>query len=369
MNLKFKTFSIGILFLLFGCNPAMDCYSIISNFPVNKEIEINTSNFISGFLLDSRDSRFNLKCILINNNDIIYKFDIDSTGTEYHIKVKSDNIKDFKNGDEIFALFWDSSNIIRSYAAYYLIKIKIKEDISPCDTIKQIIYINTAQRIDKLTRDEITLIDLYDKVLESKIQNYLNSLNSIQEKEIEKCKQTFKLLDWIENSKEFGFRTGEYELTQEIKDYLNIISEVLKEKTNEASWIHKDFSIKVVGYSDERQLQVHDPIIWEKLGVYEDKHKNEVYINQINCLSISEYFEIDKKYPNSQIISTLTDNCSLSALRAYSATFYLMKKLNSQLKSDVKFMYVGGGVSKGTDYLKNRKIEIKIELRAGAKEN
>ncbi len=355
-----------VLFVFVSCNKTPDCSSKIIKYHISDEYTISSSEFFNGFSIDSKNKRFQLNCLLDSKgNDIMHMFDIDSLQTNYSFKLQEQYSRNFSNNDSLFLFFWDKRKYIRSYAANNLMLVKINDLIEPCDSIKQIIYSNVSEKIEKLAKDNVELVDLFDKVLEDRICEYLKSLSPVQKEELRGCRKTFKLLDWIENSKEYGFPTKEYKLTSGIKDFLNIIIQVVSEKNNSEQWQYRKFVISIVGYADERTFGNSKKISRNRYGF--DLNKEYAPLVAKNC-SDKKFVTLNESHLFVKTLETIKNNCELSWMRAFATALFLEQEFEKKdLKNIVKIRYCGGDISYGRNYDLNRKIELRIELMAGAK--
>lgn len=353
---------LGII--ICGCNSPIDCELVIDNYSVDETKELSTDMFLQEFKIDSKSKRFHLKCLVgSKGEDISPLFTIDSLGSIYSFKLKKQYVNRFDARDSIFCFFWDDRKHIRSYAAHNLVKVNIKDNLTPCDSIKEIIYTSISEKLERLANDKDQLVDLYDKVLEGKIRDYLKSLNPIQKRRINECKRSFRLLDWVENSKKYGFAEKEYRLTPEIKSFLDVIIGFFDEQINSESWKYKNFSINIIGYADQQNFG-DEVLISENNFGFNIDNMPPVLTGQ-NCNSPDSYISIDANNHSKKEIGSIKNNCELSWVRAFSAAQYVKRQFEQMSKSfGVDINYIGGNVSYGSDHRVNRKIEVKFELKA-----
>jgi len=368
-----KNISISLLFAFFlvlaSCNADFD-YRDYLNVKSKWDESMSLNSLKKGIKIRIA-KRFTSGYVLLKGQPINSFFRVDTANHQLFVKLNAVGAASVKPGDTLRLVLRDDDPTIKKYAAVkvvdvYIDPIKPPRVVTPCDSVSHIIYESIAGNMDKMTAEKVQLIQLYNKVLDDKIQSYLRSLRGEEARQSRLCVTNFKLLDWIKSGQRSGFSKKRYFLNAQIKDYLNTIAEGISYEVNSRKWDRKKFVIKCVGYADERDLRSKETIRFDSMGLEPDRRPQPIYFDQNGCGVNGTFFRLDSAYAQNFRLYDVHDNCSLSLVRAFVSVLYLRDRLKALTNNEIGYEYSAGGVSRG-DWDANRKIDLQIQLKAGAK--
>jgi outer membrane protein OmpA-like peptidoglycan-associated protein len=249
-----------------------------------------------------------------------------------------------------------------------------------CIEVRRIVYekIGAAVKERSQTREadrEIDLDEVFNLLLEEKIDRYLETLNVAEEGG--QCYKTVQLLKWIKGEEMEGFDSGEYQLAEPVQSALDPALDALSETRANRAWY--DLKVKVVGYTDARPVSAdfaeRHALRKERTGINDwgliDSPLTVFYRRcSDDRAGEPDYVPLDSG-DGIRVKLTMTNNCELGAVRAYVAAVYMLNRLG---RDRVAYSYATGGISPavregaGADVPKERKIGVKFVINSATVE-
>jgi hypothetical protein len=247
-------------------------------------------------------------------------------------------------------------------------------DISPCQRITRVVY----KQIDPMMKREleragqterpITLDHVFDLLLTEQIEPFMKKELTPSDR-ADPCFTTFTLLKWLRNQDVPGFEFSRYRLNGDVM-------EVLAHLATSTGDIRKSrryfFQIDVTGYTDPRPFDQqliaegkHLYLYAESTGV--NGARNPLSISFSGCANDRIYTH-ETQFVNllsrtgTPVGDTVDDNCELGAVRAWAAVAFLRERLGTE---SVNYRYATGGIADGTDESSQRKVVVRITVKAG----
>lgn len=253
----------------------------------------------------------------------------------------------------------------------------IEIDLPPCDRLTQVIFHGMHTQLDEKiaeitktgqTEASVSLDYLFLLLQRGRLDAFMRKLGPIEKT----CPGAFRLLSWARNEEVYGFEFKRYAVTPELGSVLDTISKSIAQYQR---WQRYDFKISVVGYTDtaavmkpEESKFYLDPA---RTGVKSLASRPHLEIHYRNCHGnhpvdgVPQYVDFFRSSGGQLVRSIIETNCELGAVRAYSATAFLLERLG---RKNMQYEYATGGISPtgGAADLK-RKVDLKIVVKAATK--
>lgn len=266
------------------------------------------------------------------------------------------------------------------FSLFIPISVEIGE-ITPCDEITVITYRSIDSTLKRelrragQTAAPVSLNEVFDLLLKEEILPYFDDLDPV-EKDNE-CFDKFELFKWLRHEDVRGFEFKEYNLNENMQGLLDNVVDTLIDLQLERN----EIKIAVTGYTDARsflhQDSAHlseDPIVlaWPKTGIDDwEGIPRPLSVSYGGCSGdrltgqAPVMIALHEDGPL-RVGDPLRSNCELGAVRAYVATVFLAKRLES---TGVHYEYGTGGVkiSSEADEVK-RSVDVSITLKAAHEE-
>jgi hypothetical protein len=373
-----KKISVFILFVFLILCPLLVCYN------PHREIATNWIKLAAGenTPLVSKEAQFG--AVLFNGDTLQTELTCNNCPIEITTTDKPDGIA-FK-----FKAKWflkkhqtDTLELICNYKSLswnHLKKPKRTFIISTeCEIVSQLVYnkvienLNSQTKLhniaDTLHKSKININEIFEKLTTGDLKEWIAIQKSQSQNVVDSfnlyCFQYFNALQYFAEGKQSGFKSGRYNLqdsslhNKNIVNYIHTIADILKNVAAKSNNLKGNLELYVTGYTDSIQVgaipidlnkeDIHDKILYDK-NCIENTKRVGVFIP----------FEANV---NSPTISNISDNCELSAVRAYYTTKMLKKYLGAKIgNTNITYHYRAGGVSNGKNLADNRKISISIQL-------
>jgi len=352
-----------VLLLLSSCHGDRTCESLIQ-IAIKPDLEkfVSIEEIKNGYNVHhaNRNGHFQFCCVYLNDSFLDYcptRINNDSIRIELkNIRVKSNDTLKLYYVDTTFlgkARQWGNNDI-------KFIKLIIEEIQTPCDSITNIFYKHITEKFAKTdsvyTNNKLELVELFDMVLQEKLQPYIDSLPKYERE----CEKSFFVLNYLKSQDQYGFDDNEYYLKPDLKVFLDSIAITINKIISERNWEKKQFIIGCTGYADERRYR-GDGII------YKLKLENDL---KVSIGKISKAYELTDLYkPQYKELEIIGNNNDLTIVRGFVSAIYLEKQLK-KIAPDIvfEFKYKGGGVITGNNYAKNRKVDLSIGIKGGTQQ-
>ena len=243
---------------------------------------------------------------------------------------------------------------------------------SACDTVSQIVYEelkesfegNVRSNTEKILDESVDINVLFGKLKQGELRSWLNSF-SPESSDLgpADCVEIFELLTYIKQEDMSGFPVNEYTLNGTLEGYLDQVGKAITLYMASYGEGISELNVQVVGYADQRRIAA---------GQYIPNTLSNVYYFPSTCGSeqAAKLAYSPLNAPRGiRVPYRITNNCQLSALRAYMTTVYLSEKLAS-LESEslsINYSYAAGGVASGSDFEANRKVNVLLTFQASKK--
>ena len=243
---------------------------------------------------------------------------------------------------------------------------------SACDTVSRIVYDeleesfdgNVRSNTEKILDESVDVNVLFGKLKQGELRSWLNSFStSTEEIGPADCIEIFELLKYIKQDDISGFPVNEYVLNESLEAYLEQVAKAITLYIKNYGDGLSELNIQVVGYADQRRISA---------GQYIANRLNNVYYFPSTCggerAAQLAYSELENPR-GIRVPARVTNNCQLSALRAYMTANFLSQRL-TDLGSDklsVVYSYAAGGVASGSDFEANRKVNVLLTFQASTK--
>ncbi|MDF1698872.1 MAG: hypothetical protein P1U56_23665 [Saprospiraceae bacterium] len=331
-------------------------------FKINRTLNLESQKIISGFTLSIAE-RFNFCKAFYNGQEI--------TNQVYDSRVYHDNIEfnvrnlnklNVRANDSLDLYFVDERKLILDISGIKRVRINVDKIEEPCDTISYIIYDNIKDNIeDIITKESVSIKQLYSLTLENEIEEYIQTLSQEERSLIAECTDEYFILDFVDDDNEFGFSENEYDLTDKIRSFLDIIASSINFHIAQQEWSLTDFRILITGFADERTYTGDGKLNFNNIKYI---GTNDLILPQ-NCnrktfISISTPKIINP-------LRRIKDNCDLTVVRAFNAAKYFEYKFGQFRGEKIDILYNGEGELTGSNYQGNRKIDIHLELKSISK--
>jgi hypothetical protein len=358
---------LAIVFLVIAiqsCRTKSTCEALVTKITTPNRIDtISDEKIYDGYTFPV-ESRFEYSCAFLNGKEITIALNKERKSDDnFSLKLLERDKYRLRNNDVIQVYFSDNRKLVWDWAGQMRIDFIIKKDVTPCDSVFNIVYQDVSGKIgDILTNDKVTTKELFDYTLKDKIKSYISTLSKADSIKFSNCQKNYFILDLINNKENFGFAENQYELTPKLKDYLNTIAEGIAFEIGQHDWEKSMFIIKCIGYADKQRYTGGRDINYKILGI--DSLSSN--ISYTECEPLGKFADL-----NSTGDSKLTDiqnNCDLSILRSYVTIQYLKAKLKDLSNFTFIFQYKGGGEKDGDAFEKNRKIDLFVEIKAVAED-
>ena len=335
---------------------------IYDRFKINRTLNFESQKVISGFTL-SIDERFNFCKAFYNGKEVTNQvFDSRVYRNNIEFNIRNLNNLNVRANDEIDLYFVDNRWLVWDIAGIKRVRINIDKIEEPCDTISYIMYDNIKERIEDIkTKEGVTIKQLYSLTLKNEIENYIKTLSKEEKKSISECTDEYFILDFLDDDNDFGFSENEYELTDKIRSFLDIIASSINFYIAQQEWSLKDFRILITGFADERTYTGDGKLDFNEIRYID----NFNLISSQNCKRKSFISITDANVTNP--LKGVKNNCDLSVVRAYNAAKYIEYKFSQLRDEQIEISYNGDGELSGSDYIGNRKIDIHLELKSISK--
>jgi len=262
---------------------------------------------------------------------------------------------------------WSSLSRLGCAGLYeYSIRIPVTFDLTTCDKVTRVIYEKVISRVmregDGGRKDEgakmerqadrhLDVNELFEKLrADGEIEAYLNSLGPAT---YEPCVETLRLLKERRERKATRFGFGEYEISKEIQDGLELI---INAAQLDPGWWKSELSIRAIGYTDKVEVNETKDLhlLMAKTGINADvwakvEHPLEVYYDGCKgdrAGADTAYLSFPAGEGGQRVGRRIINNCELGAVRAYVAMIYLTNRLGRKNPDDA---YATGGVYSGED--------------------
>lgn len=356
--------SIFLLILTQSCKKKNSCADLASKLEIpNRTDTISEEKIYDGYTFPI-ESRFEYSCAFLNGKEISESVNKErKNDNDFYIKLLQREKFRLRNNDVIQVLFTDNRKLVWEWSGLMRVDLVIKKEITPCDSIFNIVYQDVSGKIDDiLTNDKVDIKELFDYTLKDKIKNYISKLSKADSIKFSECQKNYFILDLINSNENFGFAENRYLLTPKLKDYLNTLAEGIAFEIRQHNWQQSKFIIKCIGYADKNKYT------GDKTINYKDLEIDSINANIVDtkCGLNGNFANLDNKtLPK---LNYVGDNCDLSILRSYVTVEYLKTKLRDLTDFNFIFEYKGGGEKQGETFEKNRKIDLFIEIKAVAED-
>ncbi len=352
--MKIIIFSIA-MFFAFQYSYAQECVPDFlnkSHTEPERELEISFEQLKSGYNFNLED-RFNLCSIFFKGKNVTEYFSFDpKLKSTASIKLISPDRFDIRNGS-VFKVYFTDERFFVFLGDVKLIKFKITKDEPPCDSISYIIYKSISKKIKEYeTGEKLTTKNLFDKTVQNEIQNYIESLSSVDRKALKICQKKFFILDVLTKDSEYGFESNLYDLTPQLLVFLNTLAKGVAYELSKNDWSKSKIVFTVEGFTDRLKYRV------DQTSSIPEEYK----INHSSC----GLFDFSNNLFQKDIspLNILLDNCDLSIARSYVAAKYFHEKFTSISDVKASFRYKGLGEINTNTHPENRKIDVLMEIKA-----
>jgi hypothetical protein len=228
------------------------------------------------------------------------------------------------------------------------------------------------QRTDTLHKSEINIDSIFEKLTNGALKEWIAIQKTQPQNVVDSfnlyCFQYFNALQYLAEGNQHGFKPERYNLqdssleNKNIVHYIHTIADILKNVSEKSNNLKGNLELYITGYADWKpfttiDLNKEDP----QDAIFYDKN----CVDNTNKIGKSIPFGENSTYPT---LSKISNNCELSAVRAYYTTKLLKKQLGHKVgNTNIKYYYRAGGILTDTTLAANRKISISIQLNTVSK--
>lgn len=360
-----SSFFITLFFfslVLQSCSHSTTCEQLLSeNAKSDRDEFPSVEKIYDGYNMPI-ESRFNFSCVYLNGIDISSDVNTERKNDDlFSIKLLTPEKYRLRNNDTIKVFFTDKRTLVWEWSGIMQVDFIIKKEVTPCDSVFNIVYKDISGKIDEIiTNEKVEIKQLYEFTLKNKIKQYISSLSKADSIKFNECQKNFFILDLINNDDNFGFVENHYYLTPKLKDYLSTIAESIAFDIKQHDWSQSQFIIKCVGYADRNRFTGIPTINYSNLGIIDS---TKLRISRTDCGLYGGFEELGKTNSELPELKNVLNNCDLSVLRSYVTVEYLKKRLSDLTNSKFTFQYRGGGEIDNTAFEANRKIDLYIQIK------
>ncbi|MDA9773841.1 hypothetical protein N9B82_02695 [Saprospiraceae bacterium] len=359
--IKVITFIISLLII--SNLHSQKCENVIyDSSKINRELNIEAFKVLDGFNLDVAE-RFDFCKAYYNGQDISSQvFASRVFRNNIELRIQNVNSINVRANDTIDLYFTDERKYIWDISGVKRIQISIEKEETPCDTISYIIYDRVKKEVNEIvTSEDVDIKQMYSLTLRNEIEQYIQTLNKEQKRSLSDCTDEYFILDYIEDDAEFGFVENDFQLSERIRAFLDIISLSINFYISQQNWKLSDFKILITGYADERSYTGNGELNFTDIRYIQNGTK--IPMQNCNRLIFNDVHTTEIIQP----LNKINNNCDLSIVRAFNAAKYFEYKFGEINNDNIEIYYTGKGEIQGSKYEKNRRIDIHLEIKSIAK--
>ena len=257
-------------------------------------------------------------------------------------------------------------------SANYERECAIRVLLPACDQKTRLIYTQISQltreqmRMEGETTLRLEVGEVFYKLLSEKLEEFIKDLPTPRDGP---CVHKIELQKFVETKGTAGFASGEYELNEGLKSFLNLMTIVMRNVAQ--GWSPYQLDVKILGHADRDKVGKID-LLASATGVDADIWRTtplKVYFggcnnNRLIKESEPSYFNFASPAQGNPI-ETIKNNCELGAVRAYVAAAYLRSKFGTD---PVSYSYAtGGSRSTGRVNPTDRRIDMEFVMKGARK--
>ncbi len=168
------------------------------------------------------------------------------------------------------------------------------------------------------------------------------------------CPTLYELLRADDEVEPFGFATAKWELSPSLRAYLDLIVGAVRSYAQGHEL--KDAQIRVIGFADARDIR-------GRQAAPAKAHYRPESCPENTTSGDTSFVDLLSPEGSATRLSTIENNCQLSAARAHAAADFLWQRLGDIIEQS---MYAAGGIKNATpgDIPENRAVAIELVLHA-----
>lgn len=341
------------------------------NQPICKDVKI-----IYGTVVDKCNFE-GLKNVEVDIDALVIKQNPSASNGKFEIQIKgcqtkTHRIKLKKWGYEPFSQDYEIDFESRDKQNLGELMLQPKKKCPVCDEITQMIYTliddsvtNMRRTIHNLGEATVSLDAAFEMELRDKLEPFL-ATNTIEEVDYE-CPEYHSIIKWVGRHNATPYEVGEYEIPHGQKVLIDTFISRIKQKQNE--WEINFSKINCIGSADKQKVS-SITIDRNKTGIRFSRGESfKVFYDGCNENTITSVSVIPVRFGDSAPYSVspsnpITNNCGLSAARA----FVMAKYLKDNLGRGVEIKYSAeGAIGNPGNNPDSRRVRIEITFKGAKK--
>lgn len=225
-------------------------------------------------------------------------------------------------------------------------KFMVTLPVQPCKDITRIVYDEVSARVKETltaqTEQQLNLNAVFDLLMRDQIKQYMARHPAAKD---DPCFHDFQLWKWLNGAEAQGFGSGKYRIHAGLQDLLSPAIDALNDVRS--AWEHHYLNIRILGYTDPDNVKkTKIDLRFADTGLTEmSRARGPWDVRYEGCSGDNldggaPHYVALGEHRGRRIVSKISNNCELGAVRAYVAAMYLDSRL---MWTNVEYSYATGG--------------------------